>query len=78
LVTSDFHSTRVDNNLTSIIDHILVSKSAKRHIEQDKGEIHLPNGTDNSRFIDWRRNFSDHFPISIKVKIENSDDDVDF
>ncbi|MCH7499017.1 MAG: hypothetical protein IH886_03270 [Nitrospinae bacterium] len=78
LVTSDFHSTRVDNNLTSVIDHILVSKSAKRHLEQDKAEIHLPSGTDNSRFVNWRRNFSDHFPISIKIKIENSDDDVDF
>jgi len=30
LVTSDFHSTRMDKNLTSVIDNILISNSAKR------------------------------------------------
>ena len=27
---------------------------------------------------DWRETFSDHFPLSLKLEIKNSDTDVDF
>jgi len=39
-VTDDFHSTRNDANLGSIVDHVLVNKSAKRHIDENKAEIY--------------------------------------
>jgi endonuclease/exonuclease/phosphatase family metal-dependent hydrolase len=77
-VTEDFHATRMDINLTSIIDHILVNKSAKRHILMDKANIFLPGNGDSSTFPEWRRTFSDHFPVSFGVKKETQDDDVDF
>jgi len=76
LVTEDFHSTRMNTSLTSIIDHILVNVSARQHILQEKADIFLPGP--NSTFGTWRKTFSDHFPISFKLKIDNSDDDVDF
>ncbi|MCH8273603.1 MAG: hypothetical protein IH851_02295 [Armatimonadetes bacterium] len=77
LVTEDFHSTRMDSNLTSIIDHILVNVSTRGHMSDVEAEIFLPNGGDSSTFAEWRQTFSDHFPISFQLRIEN-DDDVDF
>lgn len=76
LVTEDFHSTRMDTNLRSVIDHVLVNNSAKRHIPTVKAEIFLPGPS--STFANWRKTFSDHFPISFELKIESRDDDVDF
>lgn len=76
LVTSDFHSTRMDSNLKSVIDHILVNKSAKNHISMNKASIYLPG--DASTFGVWRKTYSDHFPISFEIKIESQDDDVDY
>lgn len=74
MVTEDFHSTRMDHNLTSIIDHILVNKSAKRHVVQEsKAKIWLPDNAPGS-FADWRQTYSDHFPISIDIKVQNDDD----
>lgn len=76
-VTSDFHSTRMDQNLKSIIDHILINKSARRHVRQSsKAEIWLPANGPLS-FAQWRRTYSDHFPISIDIKV-SADDDVDW
>ena len=76
-VTSDFHSTRMDQNLTSVIDYILVNKSAKRHVVQEgKAAILLPQGGASS-FAEWRQTFSDHFPVSIDIKVQ-SDDDKDW
>ena len=78
LVTSDFHSTRMDTNLKSVIDHVLVNKYAKKHISMNKATIYLPGQGDPATFGDWRKTYSDHFPISFEIKIENSDDDVDY
>lgn len=76
-VTPDFHSTRMDQNLTSIIDHVLINKSAKRHVVQDtKAEIWLPANAPES-FPAWRETYSDHFPISVDIKVQ-SDDDKDW
>ena len=81
LVTADSHSTRMNNGLDSIIDHILVNTSAKRHIVQDRADIYVP-GRSESGFPEtlatWRSDFSDHFPISFQLKIESRDDDTDF
>ncbi len=75
LITPDFHSTRMDQALKSVIDHILVNKGARGHISQKKADIFLPGNSDT--FADWRRTFSDHFPISFGLKIR-PDDDADF
>ncbi len=73
-VTPDFHSTRMDSNLKSIIDHILVNKSAKYDVKQSaKAEIWLPDNHPSS-FSLWRQTYSDHFPISIDLKIKNEND----
>ncbi len=76
LVSADTGATRMDSNLTSIIDHILVSKSAKLHIPTTQAKKFVPG--DSSTFGPWRATFSDHFPLSFEMKVENSDDDVDF
>ena len=76
LVTEEFHATRMNSNLTSVIDHVLVNVSAKKHIPTNKADIFLPGPS--STFAKWRKTYSDHFPISFKLKIESSDDDVDF
>jgi len=76
-VTEDFHSTRMDSNLTSVIDHVLVNKSARKHIDEDKAEIWLPAGGE-STFATWRQTYSDHFPISVYINTAASDDDVDW
>lgn len=78
LVAEGFHSTRMDTNLTSVIDHILVNNSVQRHMPSVEAKIFLPNNGDSSTFAEWRMTFSDHFPISFDLKIENGDDDVDF
>jgi len=75
-VTPDFHSTRMDQNLTSVIDHVLVNSSAARHVENDgRAWILLPS-QGPSGFAQWRQTYSDHFPISVAIRI-GSDDDVD-
>ncbi len=78
LVTRGFHATRMDEKGRSVIDHILVHKSAKRHIPNDRAAIYLPNDGDARRFGQWRKTYSDHFPISFQLRIESRDDDVDF
>lgn len=77
LVTEDFHSTRMDGNLNSIIDHILVNNSAKRDIAQNKADVYLPSHGDSSKFAEWRVTYSDHFPISFKIAVRR-DNDVDW
>ncbi len=78
LVVEGFHSTRMDTNLTSVIDHVLISKGMQKHVPVSQADIFLPGDGDTSVFAAWRQTFSDHFPITFPVKIENQDDDVDF
>ena len=76
-VTEDFPATRMDQSLTSVIDHVLVHRSARRHVLQErKAEILIPAGGANS-FSQWRRTYSDHFPVSIDIEV-GPDDDVDW
>lgn len=75
LVTESSHATRMNTQLTSIIDHVLVNSSAKLHIDQDQADIFLPGAP--ATFATWRLTFSDHFPVSFKLDIRSSDDDVD-
>ena len=78
-VTEGFHSTRMDDNLRSVIDHVLVNRSVtSRHTDATEADIFLPGGGDSSTFGQWRLTFSDHFPITFPLDIETFDDDTDF
>lgn len=75
LVAATLNFTRMDSNLSSLIDHILVNNSAKNQISSTTAVRFTPG--DSSTFADWRQTFSDHFPLSFMLEIE-ADDDVDF
>lgn len=76
-VTADLGSTRMDSALKSTIDHILINSSAQRHTISEKAEIYRPLGG-STAYAEWRKTYSDHFPVSIILDISSSDDDVDF
>jgi len=79
LVTEDFHSTRMDDNLTSVIDHVLVNSSVRLDMPSPAtASIFLPGNGDSTTFGAWRGTFSDHFPISFTLNVRTSDTDVDF
>lgn len=79
LVTEDFHSTRMDDNLTSVIDHVLVNSSVRLDMPSPAtASIFLPGNGDSATFGAWRGTFSDHFPISFTLNVRTSDTDVDF
>lgn len=77
LVTSDLQYTRMNNQLDSIIDRILVNKSGRQHLVNEVVTKYIPDNAPDA-FHQWRATFSDHFPLSIKIKVENRDDDADF
>ncbi|MBN1646554.1 MAG: hypothetical protein JW874_00855 [Spirochaetales bacterium] len=73
-VCEDFHSTRMDNRLQSIIDHILINNSAARHVVQNgRAEIWIPPDAPSS-FADWRVTYSDHFPLFFDITVRSDDD----
>ena len=80
LVTADMKTTRLSNNLDSLIDHVLVSSEARGHVPHERAELLGPEiGTaDAAQLTSWRQTFSDHLPISFQIEIAASDDDRDF
>jgi endonuclease/exonuclease/phosphatase family metal-dependent hydrolase len=78
LVIEGSHDTRMNYNLDSVIDHILRNKGAKKHILDNAADIYLPFNGDQDKYPEFRETYSDHFPVSFRLKIENKDDDVDF
>jgi len=79
LSTADLKTTRMNSKLNSLIDHILVNKSAQADVLQERATIFKPGGGDGNPdlFAGWRLTFSDHFPLSFEMKIR-VDNDVDF
>jgi len=79
LVTPNMKTTRMNNNLDSLIDHILVNKSAQIELVSPNATLYKPGGKKGNPALygKWRRTFSDHFPISFQLQIE-PDSDVDF
>lgn len=75
LVDASLQFTRMDANLSSLIDHILVNNSAQKQISSTTAVRFTPG--DSSTFAVWRQTFSDHFPLSFMLEVE-ADDDVDF
>ena len=79
LVQPGVKTTRMNSNLDSLIDHILLNKSAQVGLVHTNATIYKPGGKagDPSQYGAWRRTFSDHFPLSFQLRIE-TDTDVDF
>ncbi|MEW6359788.1 MAG: endonuclease/exonuclease/phosphatase family protein [Planctomycetota bacterium] len=79
LSTSDLKTTRMNAELNSLIDHILVSKSARSELAEERATIFKPGGGNGNLdlFPAWRLTFSDHFPLSFRLKI-TPDTDADF
>ncbi len=75
LKTEGIGATRMNDGLTSIIDHILVNNSIRNEMNEVVAEKYIPS-TDSTELALWRRIFSDHFPISFELRI-SSDTDVD-
>jgi len=77
LVNANTGPTRMDINLNRIIDHVLVNRSAQAHLVEVSIMKFQPADSTNSGLTTWRRTFSDHFPLILRLKVENHDDDVD-
>lgn len=77
LVTDTTGATRMDSNLSSTIDHILVNNSAARHLTQES-QKNAERIFPESDLAQWRDTYSDHFPLVIEIKVESKDDDVDY
>lgn len=77
LVSAQTGATRMDSNLTSIIDHVLANNSARNHLTVTAVDRFQPQNATNAGLAQWRQTFSDHFPLTIRMRIENADDDVD-
>ncbi|MBW8014834.1 MAG: hypothetical protein FVQ82_01485 [Planctomycetes bacterium] len=77
LVAVTTEATRMDSNLSSIIDHILVNNSAAQHLTQ-KSQKNAEKIFPESDLAQWRSTYSDHFPLVIEINIKNNDDDVDY
>ena len=68
----------MDANLTSIIDHVLVNNSVRsRHLQSLTVDRFQPDDATESGLATWRKTFSDHFPLTLTLKVANRDDDVD-
>jgi endonuclease/exonuclease/phosphatase family metal-dependent hydrolase len=78
LVTDETGATRMDDNLTSIIDHVLVSSSSQQHMVEVSVRKFMPGDGDTAQFAAWRATFSDHFPLSFDITVAAVDDDVDY
>jgi endonuclease/exonuclease/phosphatase family metal-dependent hydrolase len=76
LVNETTGATRMDANLSSTIDHILVNNSAANHLTQ-KSKKNTERIFPQGDLAQWRQTYSDHFPLVIEIKVENKDDDVD-
>jgi endonuclease/exonuclease/phosphatase family metal-dependent hydrolase len=76
-VTDEFRSTRMDSELSEVLDHVLVNSQAEKHVIGDKKAVPwMPLGG-VAELPEWRRTYSDHFPVRIKLRV-SYDDDADF
>jgi len=77
LVTIFTGATRMDDNLKSIIDHMLLNKGAKKYLVFNSFKKYMPSANKEKLAL-WRKSFSDHFPLYIDYKVAETDDDVDW
>lgn len=76
LVKESMGFTRINRDMNSIIDHVLVNSSARRHLASQNLKILRPEAETLEEYQRWREDYSDHFPLIFSVKI-TSDDDAD-
>ena len=72
LVTKDSGTTRMNNFLTSTIDHVLLNEEAKNDLVPGSFNIYRP--AQHSEYAAFRFTYSDHFPLSFKLDISKADD----
>lgn len=77
-VKPDFHGTRMDQNLTSMINNVLVNGLATRHVENKGRAWILLKIQGLNEFAQWRQTYSEHFLVSIAIKIGEDDTDIIF
>lgn len=79
LVTPDLQTSRMNNDLNSLIDHVLVNKGAQAHVSQSKATIYRPDAGAAPAAVlpTWRQTYSDHFPVSFQFQV-TADNDKDF
>ncbi len=70
LVDASFKSTRMSKNFNSIIDHILVSRTLRDNVKQPLAKMYVPSDTTKDGFYQWRRMYSDHFPVYIDMVLK--------
>ena len=79
-VTAEMKTTRLNRDLDSLIDHVLVNQHALEHISRRKAAAFWPRGgrEHEAKLIEFRRTYSDHLPVSFELDIAEKDDDPDF
>lgn len=80
LTRPEMKFSRMNNHLTSLIDHVFPNKSALAHLVEPKVSIYRPGGGplgNKEVFPKWRATYSDHLPLSFKIK-SSKDNDPDF
>lgn len=75
MVPASMEFTRMNDNLTSLIDHNLANSSARNDILESEAVRFTPGAP--STFATWRGTFSDHFSLSFTLE-SKTDFDVDF
>jgi len=74
LMSEDKGFTRMNNHLDSMIDHVLVNSSARRHLASQELQLIRPEASSLEEYQLWRETYSDHFPLVFSVKTSRDDD----
>ena len=70
LLNKDESCTRMNTRFSSRIDHIYVSEGVEEYLEYDYAKLWKPDGPEDcNNWGEWRKSFSDHFPLYFKIKI---------
>jgi len=80
LTTPEMQFTRMNSKMNSLIDHVMVNRSAQALLVEPKATLYKPGGGMTGKkelFADWRGTYSDHFPLTFKIK-SGKDNDADF
>ncbi|MHC4605494.1 MAG: endonuclease/exonuclease/phosphatase family protein [Planctomycetota bacterium] len=72
LVTEATGHTRMNKRRTSIIDHVLVTGG----MAEGRARKHMPADTSKPGLAEWRKTYSDHFPLTFGIRVADRDDDA--
>jgi len=74
LLTEEDGFTRINSDMNSAIDHVLINRSLMRHLESDQLRIYRPQADNLNDYQQWREVYSDHFPLLFSIKVSRDDD----